>query len=43
MSAEGGGAARFNRRHDAQLLKAEMAGLGPTVGGPSGAEDIRNL
>ena len=43
MAAERGGAARFDRRHDAALDAAEMTGMGLAVSLAVAAEDVRHL
>ena len=43
MTAERRGAADLDRRHDAQLAEAHMAGVGGTPGLAVAAEDIRHL
>jgi hypothetical protein len=43
MTAEGGGAAVLDRRHDLELLQAQVPGLGGPVGGANGTEDVGNL
>jgi len=43
MAAEGCRAAALDCRHDLQLLKADMAGMGLTPCRAMAAEDIRNL
>ncbi len=43
MPAQGSGAAVFDRRHDLELGKAQMPGLGRPVARPCGAEDVGDL
>ena len=43
MSAEGGGAAGLDRRHDLELAEAEVAGMGRPKGGAVSAEDVGDL
>ena len=43
MTAEGGGAAVLDRRHDLELLQAQVPGLGGTVGGTGGPQDVGDL
>ena len=43
MTAQGGGAAMFDRRHDLELLQAQMPGMGGPVGGAGGTEDVGDL
>ncbi len=43
MTAERRRAAVLDGRHDLQLAKAHMTGIGPTPGRPVGTEDIRDL
>ena len=43
MGAEGGGAAGLDGRHDLELAKADVAGMGRAPGGPVSAEDVGDL
>ena len=43
VTAEGGGAAVLDRRHDLELLQAQMPGMGGPVGGAGSAEDVGDL
>ena len=43
VSAEGGGATGLDGRHDLELAKAEVAGMGRPKGGPVTAEDVGDL
>lgn len=43
MTAESRGAAMLDRRHDLQLLQAQMTGMGDPVGRPSSTEDVGDL
>jgi hypothetical protein len=43
MTAEGGGAAVLDRRHDLELLQTQVPGLGGTVGGTGGPQDVGDL
>lgn len=43
MTAQRGGAAGLDRRHDLELTKAEMPGMSGAIGGPGAAEDIGDL
>ena len=43
MPAERGGAAMFDRRHDLELVQAQMSGMGGAVGWPGSAEDVGDL
>src|SRR3546814_19772282 len=40
MAAERGGAAMLDRRHDLELMQAQMPGMGHTIGRPRGAEKV---
>ena len=43
MTAEGRGAALLDRRHDFELMKAQVSGMGGPISGAGGAEDIGDL
>src|SRR3546814_13320423 len=43
MAAERRGPALLDRRHDLELLEAEVPGMGGPIGGTSGAENIGDL
>ena len=43
MATEGRGAAVLDRRHDLQLVQAQMTSLGGTVAGACRPEDIGDL
>lgn len=43
VTAHDGGAAMLDRRHNLQLMQAEMSGMGCPVGRPSAAEDVGDL
>ena len=43
MTAKGRGAAVLDRRHDLELLQAQVPGLGGTVGGTGGPQDVGDL
>jgi len=43
MAAERRGPALLDRRHDLELLKAEMPGMGGPIGSTRAAEDIGDL
>jgi hypothetical protein len=43
MTAERGGAAMLDRRHDLELVQAEMPGMGGAIGWPGSAEDVGDL
>ena len=43
VAAQGGGATALDRRHDLELLQAQMAGMGSPVSGPVSAQNIGNL
>lgn len=43
MTAERGGAAMLDRRHDLELMQAQMPGMGGAVGWPRGTEDVGDL
>ena len=43
MTAEGGGAAMLDRRHDLELMKAQVPGMGGPISGAGGTEDIGDL
>ena len=43
MTAERGGAAMLDRRHDLELMPAQMPGLGGAVGWPGSTEDVGDL
>ncbi len=43
VTAERGGAAVLDRRHDLELVQAQMPGMGGPVGGARGAEDVGDL
>jgi hypothetical protein len=43
MTAEGRGAAMLDRRHDFELMKAQVSGMGGPISGAGGAEDIGDL
>jgi hypothetical protein len=43
MAAEGGGAAGLDRRHDLELLQAQLSGMVGPVSGPGSTEDVGDL
>ncbi len=43
MTAERGGAAMLDRRHDLELMQAEVPGMGHAIGRPRGTEDVGDL
>ena len=43
VTAERGGAAMLDRRHDLELMQAEVAGMGGAVRGASSTEDVGDL
>src|SRR3546814_13089700 len=43
MAAERGGAAMLDRRHDLELMQAEVPGMGHAIGRPRGPEDVGDL
>jgi hypothetical protein len=43
MAAEGGGAALLDRRHDLEVLKAQVPGMDGPIGGAGGPEDVGDL
>ena len=43
MTAEGRGAAMLDRRHDLELIEAQVPGMGGPVSGAGGAEDVGDL
>jgi hypothetical protein len=43
MTTQGGGTAVLDRRHDLELLQAQVPGLGGTVGGSGGPQDVGDL
>ena len=43
MTAEGGGAAGLDGRHDLELAEADMASMGRAPSGPMPAEDVGDL
>ena len=43
MTAEGRGAAMLDRRHDLELMKAQVSGMGGPISGASGTEDVGDL
>ncbi|KHS41576.1 hypothetical protein NJ75_04675 [Novosphingobium subterraneum] len=43
VTAQCGGAAVLDRRHDLELAEAEMPGMGCTIGGPGAVEDVGDL
>ena len=43
MTAQGCRAAMLDRRHDLELLKAQVPGMGGPISGAGGAEDIGDL
>jgi hypothetical protein len=43
MAAERGGAAMLDRRHDLELMQAEVSGMGHAIGRPRGTEDVGDL
>ena len=43
MTAQGGGAAMLDRRHDLELLQAQVPGMGGPVSGAGSTEDIGDL
>jgi hypothetical protein len=43
MTAEGRGATMLDRRHDFELMKAQVPGMGGPISGAGGTEDIGDL
>ena len=43
MTAEGRGAAMLDRRHDLELMKAQVSGMGGPISGAGGTEDVGDL
>jgi hypothetical protein len=43
MTAEGGGAAVLDRRHDLELLQAQVSGMSGTIGGTGVPQDVGDL
>lgn len=43
MSTESGGAAMLDRRHDLELMQAQMPGMGGAIRGASSTEDVGDL
>lgn len=43
VTAQRGGAAGLNRRHDLELAEAQMPGMGCAIGGPGTSEDVGDL
>ena len=43
MTAQGRRAAMLDRRHDLQMLKAQVPGVGGPISGAGGTEDISDL
>ena len=43
MTAQGRGAAMLDRRHNLEMLKAQVPGMGGPVSGTSSTEDIGDL
>jgi hypothetical protein len=43
VAAERGGAAMLDRRHDLELMQAQMPGMGDAIGRPCGTEDVGDL
>ena len=43
MTAEGGGAAVLDRRHDLEVLKAQVPSMGGPISGAGSTEDIGDL
>jgi len=43
MPAQRGGAAVLDRRHDLELLQAQMPGMGSPISWPGGTQDIGDL
>ena len=43
MTAQGGRAAMLDRRHDLELMKAQVSGMGGPISGAGGTEDIGDL
>jgi hypothetical protein len=43
MTTKGSGAAMLDRRHDLELVQAQVPGMGGSVGRTSDAEDIGDL
>ena len=43
VAAEGGVAARLDRRHDLEVLEVQMPGMDGPIGGSSGPEDVDDL
>ena len=43
MTTQGGGAAMLDRRHDLEMLKAQVPGMGGPISGAGSTEDIGDL
>src|SRR3546814_11489466 len=43
VSTERGGAAMFDRRHDLELMQAQMPGMRGAIRGPCSTEDVGDL
>ena len=43
MTAQGGGAAMLDRRHDLELMKAQVSGMGGPISGAGSTEDVGDL
>ena len=43
VSAEGGGATGLDRRHNLELLPAQLSGMVGPVSGPGSTEDVGDL
>ena len=43
VAAEGGGATGLDRRHDLELLQAQLSGMVDPVSGPGSTEDVGDL
>jgi hypothetical protein len=43
MTAQGGRAALLDRRHDLELMKAQVSGMGGPISGAGSTEDIGDL
>jgi len=43
VTAQGRRAAMLDRRHDLELMKAQVPGMGGPISGAGGTEDIGNL
>ena len=43
MAAEGRGAAMLDRRHDLELMKAQVTGMGGPISGANSTENIGDL